>query len=162
MREHLLFTFKFNLGHLESLVKDLTAEQMVQQPHGVVNHPAWTLCHLAAAANQTGVALGLESTFPADWEAAAKTGGVPSADASQYPSKEALLAELTKQHERVSEAVAKADAAIFAKEFPDEGTRKHFPTIGDFVDYLLSAHEANHIGQVAAWRRAMGLPSNAG
>ena len=64
-------------------------------------------------------------------------------------------------HERVAEAVANADPAIFAKEYPDEGTRKYFPTIGDFVDYLLSAHEANHIGQVAAWRRAMGLPSNA-
>ena len=161
MREHLLFTFKFNLGHLESLVEDLTDEQMVQQPHGVVNHPAWTLCHLASAANHTGVALGLESTFPAEWEAAGKTGGEPSADASQYPSKDALLAELKKQHERVAEAVANADPAIFAKEYPDEGTRKYFPTIGDFVDYLLSAHEANHIGQVAAWRRAMGLPSNA-
>ena len=162
MREHLLFTYKFNLGHLESQVKDLTDEQMVQQPHGVVNHPAWTLCHLASASNHTGVALGLESTFPAEWEAAAKTGGVPGADASQYPSKDALLAELKKQHERVAEAVAKADPAIFAKEFPDEGTRKHFPTIGDFVDYLLSAHEANHIGQIAAWRRAAGLSSDAG
>ena len=159
MREHLLFTYKFNLGHLESLVKDLTDEQMVQQPHGLVNHPAWTLCHLASASNHTGVALGLESTFPADWEAAAKTGGVPSADASGYPSRDALVAELRKQHERVAEAVANADLAAFAKEYPDENTRKHFPTVGDFVDYLLSAHEANHIGQVAAWRRAMGLAS---
>ena len=162
MRDHLLFTYKFNLGHLESLVKDLTDEQMVQQPHGLVNHPAWTLCHLASASNHTGVALGLESTFPADWEAAAKTGGVPSAAASGYPSKEALVAELKKQHERVAEAVANADLAAFAKEYPDENTRKHFPTVGDFVDYLLSAHEANHIGQVAAWRRAMGLTSNGG
>ena len=108
------------------------------------------------------MALGLESTFPADWEAAAKTGGTPSADASLYPSKDALLAELKKQHERVAEAVAGADAATFAKEYPDEGTRKYFPTIGDFVDYLLSAHEANHIGQIAAWRRAMGLAPSDG
>ncbi len=162
MREHLLFTYKFNLGHLESLVKDLSAEQMVQQPHGVVNHPAWTLCHLASASNHTGVALGLESTFPAEWEEAGKTGGVPSGDASKYPSRDALLAELKKQHERVTEAVAAADPAEFAKEHPDEGTRKYFPTLGDFVDYLLSAHEANHIGQIAAWRRAMGLKSDAG
>ena len=162
MREHLLFTYKFNLGHLESIVKDLTDEQMVQQPHGVVNHPAWTLCHLASASNHTGVALGLESTFPADWEAAAKTGGVPVADSLQYPSKQALLGELKKQHERVAEAVANADPAVFAKEFPDEKTRKVFPKMGDFVDYLLSAHEAGHIGQLAAWRRAMGLASKAG
>ena len=162
MREHLLFTYKFNLGHLESLVKDLSDEQMVQQPHGVVNHPAWTLCHLASSANHTGVALGLESTFPADWEEAAKTGGEPGGDASKYPSKDALLAELKNQHERVAEAVAAADPAVFAEEYPDENTRKYFPTKGDFVQYLLSAHEANHIGQIAAWRRAMGLASDAG
>ena len=164
MREHLLFTYKFNLGHLESLVADLSDEQMVQQPHGVVNHPAWTLCHLASASNHTGVALGLASTFPEDWEAAGKTGGVPpGGDASQYPSKAALLAELKKQHERVAEAVTGADLAVFAREYPDEKTRKFFPTVGDFVDYLLSAHEANHIGQIAAWRRAMGLaPPDAG
>ena len=162
MREHLLFTYKFNLGHLETLIKDLTAEQMVQQPHRVVNHPAWTLCHLASASNHTGVALGLESTFPEEWETAGKTGGIPGGDPSQYPSKEALLAELKKQHDRVTEAVAAADPAVFAKEYPDEKTRKFFPTMGDFVDYLLSAHEANHIGQIAAWRRAMGLASDAG
>ena len=52
--------------------------------------------------------------------------------------------------------------AVFAKEYPDEKTRKYFPTVGDFVDYLLSAHEANHIGQIAAWRRAMGLASSDG
>ena len=162
MREHLLFTYKFNLGHLETLVKDLTDEQMVQQPHGVVNHPAWTLCHLASASNHTGAALGLESSFPEAWEAAAKTGGVPSGDASQYPSREELLAELKKQHERVAAAVTAADPAVFAKEYPDEKTRKFFPTVGDFVDYLLTAHEANHIGQLAAWRRAMGLAASAG
>lgn len=159
MREHLLFTYKFNLGHLESLVEDLTDEQMVRQPHGLVNHPAWTLCHLASASNHTAVALGLESTLPEDWEAAGKTGGTPSGDVSRYPSKAALIAELRKQHERVAAAVAGADAAVFAREYPDEKTRKFFPTMGDFVDYLLSAHEANHIGQVAAWRRAMGLAS---
>ena len=161
MRDHLLFTFKFNLNHLESLVRDLTSEQMVQQPGGLVNHPAWTLCHLASAANYTGVQLGLESTFPKEWEEAAKTGEAPNADASAYPARDALLEELTKQHERVAEAVAKADPAIFAKEFPDEKTRKFFPTMGDFVDYLLSAHEANHIGQLAGWRRAMGLSPTA-
>lgn len=162
MREHLLFTYQFNLGHLESLVKDLTDEQMVQQPHGVVNHPAWTLCHLASASNHTATVLGLESSFPKDWEEAAETGGTPGGDAARFPSRDALLAELKKQHERVAGAVTAADPAAFAKAYPDEKTRKYFPTVGDFVDYLLTAHEANHIGQLAAWRRAMGLAASAG
>ena len=87
---------------------------------------------------------------------------MPSGDASQYPSKAELLAELTAQHERVAEALASADPALFAKEFPDEGMRKYFPRIGDALDYMLTAHEATHIGQLAAWRRAMGLAPSAG
>ena len=162
MREHLLFTYKFNLGHLESLVKDLTDEQMVQQPHGVVNHPTWTLCHLASSSNYIAKTFGLESTFPADWDEALKASKTPSGDASQYPSRDALLAELKTQHARVAEAVANADPAVFAKEYPDERMRKYFPTIGDMANYMLAAHEGTHIGQLAAWRRAMGLAPNAG
>ena len=157
MRQHLAFAFRFNLGHAETLVKDLTDEQMIQQPHGVVNHPAWTLGHLASAANMVAKQLGKESTFPADWEEKFKTGGVPSGDGSTYPSKDRLLAELKTQHERATDAVANADPALFAKEFPDESARKYFPTVGDFTAYLLTAHEGNHLGQIAAWRRAMGL-----
>lgn len=161
MHEHLLFTYQFNLGHLESLVKDLTDAQMVAQPHGVVNHPAWTLGHLASSSNFIAKALGLESTFPADWEAASGTGGEPSGDAAQFPAKDALLAELRTQHARVAEAVQKTDPALFAKEYPDEGMRKYFPTIGDMLSYMLAAHEGTHIGQLAAWRRAMGLSPKA-
>ena len=159
MRDHLIFTFRFNLERIKALVKDLTGEQMVQQPHGVVNHPAWTLGHLAAVSNSVALALGLESTFPAEWKGLFKAaGGVPvGGDASAFPSKDRLLAELSAQHARVAQAVAKADPALFAKEHPDERTRRYFPRIGDYVDYLMSAHEASHIGQLAAWRRAMGL-----
>ena len=164
MREHLIFTSRFNLAHIESLIKDLTDEQMVQQPHGVVNHPAWTLGHLASVSNAVAMALGLESTFPTDWKKLFKAaGGVPDGGSvAVFPSKDRLLAELTAQHARVADAVANADPAFFAKEYPDERTRKYFPTIGDYVAYLMSAHEANHIGQLATWRRAIGLAPRAG
>ncbi len=156
---HLLFTYRANLAHVTDLVSDLTDEQMVQQPHGLVNHPTWTLGHLAAVSNAAAMVLGLESTFPEDWKELFKAaGGVPrGGDASAYPSKDRLIGELTAQHARVAEAVANADPAFLAKEHPREKMRKRFPTIGDFVDYLTSAHEANHIGQLAAWRRAMGF-----
>ncbi len=159
MLKHLIFTYKFNLSHLEQLVHDLSGEQMVQQPNGIVSHPAWTLGHLASASNTIGKVLGLDSTFPADWGETFKTGGVPSAEASIFPSKDRILAELSAQHQRVGDAVEKADPAIFTKELPDERFRDHFPTTGDFCGYLMTAHEGNHIGQIAAWRRAMKLGS---
>ena len=81
MLEHALFTYRFNLGHIESLVKDLTDEQMVSQPNGVINHPAWTLRHLASSSNFLAKTLGLESTTPAEWDAP-PPDGLPSGNAS--------------------------------------------------------------------------------
>ena len=156
---HLLFTYRANVAHVTALVSDLTDEQMVQQPHGLVNHPTWTLGHLAAVSHVVAMVLGSESTFPEEWtELFNAAGGVPrGGDISAFPSKDRLLAELTAQHTRVAEAMANADPAFLAGEHPSEKMRKRFPTIGDFVTYLTSAHEANHIGQLAAWRRAMGF-----
>jgi hypothetical protein len=151
MLKHIIFTYTFSLGHLQRLVEDLSDGQMVRLPKGVVNHPAWTLGHLAAASNYVAKVLELDSTFPADWEEKFKTGGVPTTEASAFPSKEAILAELRAQHGRVADAMVHADPAIFTKEY--------FPTIGDFCAYLMTAHEGNHIGQIVAWRRAMGLGS---
>ena len=159
MIDQLIFTYKFNLEHLEQQVGDLSDDQMVQQPHGLVNHPKWIIGHLASASNYVAKVLGLESTFPAAWEDPFKTGGVPSGDASIFPSKDQLLTELTSQHERVSAAITQVDAALFGQVFPDEEFRDHFPTIGNFCAYLMTAHEGNHIGQLATWRRAMNLAS---
>ena len=157
MVEHLIFTYNFNLGHIENLLKNVSDNQMAQESHGVVNHPAWTLLHLASASNATAKVLGLDSTFPSEWEDVTKNG--PGQAASVFPSKTQLLAELSSQHSRVAEAVAKADVSLFAKEYPDENYRKTFPTIGSFCAYLLTAHEGSHIGQIAAWKRAMQIES---
>jgi len=161
MLQHLLFTYQFNLQNAKHLVEDLTDEQMVQQPGGLVNHPAWTLGHLASASNMLAKSFGLESTFPADWEKPFKTGGTPSADGTTFPSKVEILAELSTQHDRVAEVIKSAEPALFKKE-SGEGLREHFPTIGDFAVFVMSAHEGSHIGQIAAWRRAMRLDSGTG
>lgn len=156
---HLLFTYGANLAHITALVGDLTDDQMVQQPHGLVNHPAWTLGHLALVSNALATVLGLESTVPEEWRQLFRPAkqAPPGGDASAFPSRDRLLAELTGQHARVADALANADPQFLARAHPNEKMRKRFPTIGDFANYLASAHEANHIGQLAAWRRAMGV-----
>ena len=91
MLQHVLNTYAMNLKRAGMQVQDLSAEQMVQQPSGVINHPAWTLGHLAATADNLAKALGLESTFPDAWRDACKTGGTPSGNAADFPAKEQLL-----------------------------------------------------------------------
>ncbi|HIF07095.1 MAG TPA: DinB family protein [Gemmatimonadetes bacterium] len=157
MLNNLTYLYGFNLGFAHRLVRDLSDEQMTAQPAGVINHPAWSLGHLAVAADHLGMALGLESHLPEGWDETFKTGGEPSGDASAFPTKEEIIGELEAQHARNTEAVQNFDVARFAEEHPNEGTRKYFPTLGDQIIFMMTSHEMDHLGQIAAWRRAMGL-----
>ncbi len=156
MIQHLLFVYEMNLKRAGQLVADLTDEQMAAQPAGVINHPAWTLGHLGATSDALAGMLGLPSTFPDAWREACKMGGIPSPEAADFPAKEQLLEQLRAQHERVAGAMAEADAERLQQPTA-ERMRARFPTVGDFAAALMTVHEGNHLGQVTAWRRAMGL-----
>ena len=157
MLQHVLHTYKMNLGFAKRLVGDVSADQMCAQPHGVVNHPAWSLGHLVVASDHVGQALGLSSDLPAGWEDTWKPGSTPSPDKGLYPSKEDLLRVMEQQHARVAKALSDADPAALAQPLSDEKMRAFFPTVGDFAVFLMTAHEMDHLGQIAAWRRTMGL-----
>ncbi len=157
MLNHVTYLYGFNLGFAEMLVKDLSAEQMAEQPGGVVNHPAWSLGHLVVSSDHLGKLLGLESDVPDGWSEIFKTGGEPSSDASAYPSKDEILGALKEQHARNTEALKDTDTSRFEEPHPDEGSRKYFPTVGDMIVFLMTSHEMEHLGQIAAWRRAVGL-----
>lgn len=162
MLRHLLFAYRFNLDRGRVMVQDLSDEQMVRQPHGVVNHPTWILGHLALSSDGLARRLGLATTLPDGWAATFGAGGVPSADAADFPGRDRILDELAAQHARVAGAVESADPAVFAAPFPDERRRRTFPTLGDYTVFVMTTHEGSHLGQIAAWRRAMGLGSATG
>ncbi len=135
---------------------------MTERPGRMIDHPNGLLGHLTVSADRLGQLLGLESNLPEGWSETFKTGGEPSGDGSVYPSKEEILGALEEQHDRNTEAAKEFDASRFAEPHPDEGTRKYFPTIGDMIVFLMTSHEMDHLGQIAAWRRAMGLGSATG
>ncbi len=164
MLRHLLSGYQFNLDRSRVMVKDLSDEQMVWQPHGVVNHPAWILGHLALSSDGLARRFGLESTLPDGWADTFGPGGVPSGTVADFPGRDRTLDELAAQHARVADAVGAADPTVFDTPvpFPDERRRKTFPTLGDYAVFVMTIHEGSHIGQIAAWRRAMGLGSATG
>ncbi len=161
MIQHLLFVYGMNLKRAGRLVDDLTEEQMVAQPSGVINHPAWTLGHLGATSDALAGMLGLPSTFPDAWREACRMGSIPSGEAADYPGKAELLEQLRAQHQRVAEAVAAVDDERLQQPTPPR-LRERFPTIGDFATALMTMHEGHHLGQLAAWRRALGLGAATG
>jgi len=68
-----------------------------------------------------------------------------------------ILRVLELEHIRLAKALSNAEPAFLAQPHPNEKRRGHFPTVGDFAIFLMTAHEMDHLGQIAAWRRAMGL-----
>jgi hypothetical protein len=152
-------TYDFALQYSTRLVADVPDEQMTAQPVAgrVMNHAAFLLGHIAWA-NDNGVAILGGQPELAAWKDRMGMGATPQADRSLYPSKAALLAALERAHGRLLEAVQAAGVEALSAP-PPERMRARFPTTRTLLAGLMTAHYANHNGQLSAWRRAMGLPS---
>ena len=154
--ERTLYTFLHRYAH--RLVADIPDEHLAAQPAPGMNAPAWVLGHLAVAADYGLEVLGRPYTAPAAFHDLFGPGSEPTADRVLYPSRADLLAAYDAGHAAVTEAVPTADPARMAMP-NDLGFLPELPTIGAVVSHLLTTHEAIHLGQLSAWRRAVGLPA---
>lgn len=159
--------YDFNLAYAKKLVEDLSEQQMTSMPaNGFENHPAFTLGHLVSGSAMLAEDLGAEFEMPPGWNELFSRNGPgdarkPDSDTSKYPSKESLLAELERQHNKVKQLLKTIDEHKLS-----EPIRWRFstfmPTLADLVAFMCINHEAMHLGQLAAWRRAMDLSSALG
>lgn len=160
-KESLLHTANINVGYAQKLVADLTEEQMVLQPvpGKTMNHAAWVLGHLAYAANSANARLkGLPNpASPAVIELLGNKS-VPQSDRSKYASKAELLKSLEDAHAALAVTLRAATDEQLSAPSP-EPMNKRFPKVGDFVVFIMTAHQVLHLGQFSALRRAAGLPS---
>lgn len=158
MKDEILNSLSLHMKTLHELVGDLDDAQMTQQPAGVPNHPAWTLGHIIFSLQGIGEEIGLEPWLPADWEKRFGTGSTPVADMGTYPTKQESFGTLAEAERRVREWLSAMDQAALSEPLPDERVREILPTLGHVVLHVLVGHTAAHLGQLAVWRRAMGLP----
>ena len=162
--ESIIKQYDFNLEYARTLVRDLTPEQMTVVPApGLDNHPAFTIGHLISASADLARDLGGEFDMPADWvELFVRTGPgdprKPDPNKDRYPSKDALITELENQHNKVKRLLRNLDETKL-KEPLTWRFGNFMPTLGDVVLFMCVNHEAMHLGQLAAWRRAMNLDS---
>lgn len=153
-----LHSFAYCLDYLCEQVADVAAADMVAQPNGIMNHPAWVIGHLTHSCQLLGGAIGLPEWLPNDWAGRFGTGSVPVADAGLYETKDTALATLGDAQSRITRAVERLDDSQLDEPFPDASYRDVFPTIRHALTQVLVGHTANHIGQLSVWRRAMSLP----
>lgn len=156
--------YDFNLAYAKELVRDLSNEQMTIVPSaGFENHPAFTLGHLVSGSAMLLEDMGAAFEMRNDWvEIFARKGPRdqtrPDNVVSKYPTKELLLTALEAEHTKVKERLkAMTEENLMAN------VKWHFdkimPTLLDLIYFMCITHEAMHLGQLSAWRRAMGLPS---
>jgi len=154
----------FNLAYARALVDGVPEEQMAVTPSdGLENHPAFTVGHLVSGSAGIAEDLGAEFEMPDGWAELFLRKGpgdprMPESDTSKYPSKEELLNEFERQHEKVKALLSKTSDEDLEKELKWRFS-SHMPTLYDMLIFMCVNHEAMHLGQMAAWRRAMGYPS---
>jgi hypothetical protein len=164
--ESIIKQYDFNLAFAHKLVEDVSEEQMTIIPaKGLENHPAFTLGHLVSGSAMTVEDLGGDFIMPNGWkELFLRNGpGDPRApsESNIYPTKTELLAELTAQHNEVKKYLLKATEEQLNKKLKWR-FGSYMPTVLDVVLFMCVNHEAMHLSQLSAWRRAMGLPSALG
>jgi uncharacterized damage-inducible protein DinB len=72
-----------------------------------------------------------------------------------------LLRELESQHNKVKMLLNNLDERKLS-EIIKWRFSNYMPTLLDIIVFMCINHEAMHLGQLAAWRRAMGLTSALG
>ena len=155
-----VFLYEANLGYAKRLVADLSDDQMVAQPIAgrELNHPAFMLGHLAFVADFGCSLLGHEMTSTPKFKETYSSAAKPQGDRTVYLAKADTLAVYEENHARLAAAAVAATPEIL-HGLPPERMRSRFPTVAHTILHMLTNHEAVHLGQLSAWRRALGLPS---
>jgi len=161
MLRALLTNYADNLNRLRTLTHDLDHAAACAQPMPGMNHPVWVAGHLAIVADRAVAQrlLGQSPVLPDEWVERFTKGSTPAADPGNYPDLVELIAALSERHATVAELVSIEGVHVFEKTTPDEHFRQRFSTLGGALAYTMITHEALHLGQLSAWRRASGLPA---
>lgn len=155
----ILTTWKRNGAYALRLVGDLAPEQWTAQPipGRVLNHPAWIFSHLNVyTAIAASLARGQSFTDPLDHRYGQKSE--VAVDPREYAAGSELAAAYKQLHDDAEAALAAATESILLAPNPLERWRAIHPRTGDMLVTLMVKHESGHLGQLSAWRRAMGLP----
>jgi hypothetical protein len=153
-----LSAYGFQRKYLSLLVEDIPEEKMCVQPGGVVNHPAWQLGHLVSVQDQLVQRLGGKSNLDADWGKRFGRGSIPSPDVRAHPKRSEFLGKLDERRGEYVRLFSNLSSDDLAKAPPPEAKLPAFFTsMGMFLLFVMISHESTHLGQLATWRRAMGM-----
>lgn len=154
----ILITWRRNGAYAARLVESLTPDLWTTQPIAgrTLNHPAWIFSHLNVYTPIcTAMLRGEPFADPLEHRYGQKSA--VSHDPAEYHPGSQLLREYRDLHTAAEHALHDAPTAALAAANPLERWRTLHPTVGDMLVTLMVKHESGHLGQLSAWRRAMGF-----
>jgi len=158
LRAALRTTWTRNRDYAKALVGDLAPAQFVVQPAPgrIINHPAWILCHLNVYSPvMTRLLKGERFDDPLGHPFG--RGSKVTTDLRDYPEPASIVEAFVTTHNEALAALDSARASVFEKTNPLARWVSTNPTVGEQLVNLMIKHESFHLGQLSAWRRAMGM-----
>jgi len=150
-------SFELTLDFARRSVADLDGDQMTIQPTGIPNHPAWTLGHLVYSCHEICCDLGLKPWLPEELKVLFSTGSTPESRGVSYPLKVDLLHALDEAWQQLRAVLLTKNERDLSEPLSEAHVGDIFPTRSHALVHVICAHSAFHVGQLASWRRAMGL-----
>lgn len=158
---------RLGLGYAGRLLSDIPDDKFAtfaRVGNGMIhsNHPAFVCGHLSLYAPKILADLGLDNASiqpPDSYQTLFSKDAQceDDADRKRYPAAEELRTTLIDGYTAVANALQQADDEIFLGENPNEVMRGKFPTTGAMHGFYVGGHFMIHMGQVSAWRRAIGM-----
>ena len=148
---------RFLLTLADKLLARLDDSHLALEPQQGAKTAGWLVGHLAVTGDFGRHLCGARALCQREWRTAFNPGSRPSTNPSDYPPMNVLRNTFRTVYEDLSTLAPATDAERLVAPNPYEPARPDFPTIGDFVSYLLSSHLAYHLGQLSEWCAAAGV-----
>jgi hypothetical protein len=148
----------FMLSQAKPLLEGLGDEHRALEPMPGTKTAGWLIGHLAFTGDYARRLCRRSALCDEFWTRRFAPGTQPLHDPNAYPPMAELTGMFGTVYKDLIAAVAEAPRYVLDTENPYSVARERFPTVRDFLFYLMTAHLAYHLGQLAAWRAAAGLP----
>lgn len=143
------------INYAKQILADIEDSRMCEQPAGL-NHPAWLLVHLCTAADYAANLLGGKGVCPETWNAMGDTKKPLSPVRTDYPPKEELIGTFETAFQNAATLYDSLTEEELGKPQKLGFFEAELPTVGDMATFLILSHTSLHLGQLSAWRRAIG------
>lgn len=126
------------------------------------NHPAFVCGHLSIYAPIIMAELGQDASsiaVPESYDALFSHTATCQDDLERkiYPPSSELISKLINGYTLATETFDNTEDDVLLVENPNERMRGKFPTMGAMHAFYVGGHFMMHMGQLSAWRRAIGL-----